>query len=76
MKQNDVGNTHDRKPETLAYFVVCIILGSICILSAIAKTWFSQAQPFDWFALGAGSILCLSSLLATKGKKGADRDGQ
>lgn len=34
------------------------VLGGLCVLSLILKTWFSNPNEFDWFLLAMGVVLC------------------
>ena len=52
----------EKSPMRIVLFT-SLILGIICIISSILKTWFSTPLPFDWFLLGTGVILCGFSIL-------------
>jgi hypothetical protein len=45
-----------------AVILVCLGLGSICILSTIVKSWVSTPNQLDWGILCAGLLLCGLSL--------------
>jgi hypothetical protein len=42
--------------------VACLVLGALCILSTLAKTWFTQTGMLDWGILLVGVVLCAVSL--------------
>lgn len=64
MKQPDAPHV---SPETLRQTGVipfklvvttCTILGTICVISSVLRTWCATPGPFDWFVLAMGVLLC------------------
>lgn len=61
-----------RRPLARGVVVACLVLGTLCIGSTIAKSWFGQVSALDWGILLVGVVLCAVSLFKefTLGKDG------